>query len=55
MKLCDILKEDTIIVPMSATDRDSTIKELLNKLVSNSILTTTSILVEYIKDIENEL
>ena len=53
MKLCDTLKEDTIVVPLNATDRDSTIEELLNKLVSNNILTTTSMLVEYIKDLEN--
>ena len=53
MKLSDILKEDTIIVPMKATDRDSAIQELLNKLVSNNILTESSKLLQHIEDIEN--
>ena len=53
MKICDILKEDTIIIPMNATDRDSAIQELLNKLVCNDILTASSKLLQHIEDIEN--
>ena len=53
MKICDILKEATIIVPMNATDRDSAIQELLNKLVCNEILTSSSKLLQHIEDIEN--
>ena len=53
MKLCDILNEDTILVPMNATERSDAIQELLNKLVTNNVLTTSSKLYKYIDETES--
>ena len=53
MKLYDILNVNTIVVPIKADGRDSSIQELLNYLVDNGTLTASSKLLEYIENIEN--
>ena len=53
MKLYDILNVNTIVVPIKADGRDSSIQELLNNLVDNGTLTASSKLLEYIENIEN--
>ena len=52
MKLYDILNVNTIVVPIKADGRDSSIQELLNNLVHNGTLTASSKLLEYIENIE---
>ena len=53
MKLYDILNVNTIVAPIEADGRDSSIQELLNKLVDNGTLIASSKLLEYIENIEN--
>ena len=53
MKLYDILNVNTIVAPIKADGRDSSIQELLNNLVHNGTLTASSKLLEYIENIEN--
>ena len=53
MKLYDILNVNTIVAPIKADGRDTSIQELLNNLVHNGTLTASSKLLEYIENIEN--
>ena len=50
MKLQDKIKNNTIIYPIKANDKSTTIQELLNKLLEEQFLTATTKLFSFIKD-----
>ena len=54
MKLSDKLNQKTIIAPIRAIDRDTSIEEILNQLVLNNTLISNSKLLEYIENIEKQ-